>query len=161
MTSNSTLRPAAHPVVRAIEPPDRAAWQPLWDGYNAFYGRHGDTALPQEITAATWQRFFDAAEPVFGLVAEVDGRVVGLTHFLYHRSTTRIEPTCYLQDLFTLPELRGRGVARALIEAVCDRARADGVKRVYWQTHETNAAGRLLYDKVARHHGFIVYARDV
>jgi GNAT superfamily N-acetyltransferase len=79
----------------------------------------------------------------------------------YHRSTTRIELTCYLQDLFTSPEARGQGVGRSLIEAVYTAAKGSGVKRVYWQTHHTNANGRALYDKVAKHHGFIVYAHDV
>jgi GNAT superfamily N-acetyltransferase len=88
-------------------------------------------------------------------------QLVGLTHYLYHRSTTRLELTCYLQDLFTAPEHRGRGIGRALIEGVCVRAKVDGIRRVYWQTHESNSTGRRLYDQVARHHGFIVYARDV
>ena len=148
-------------VVRPVRPDDFAAWLPLWDGYNAFYGRKGATALPLVITRATWQRFFDPAEPVFGLVAEVDGKLVGLTNYLFHRSTTRIELTCYLNDLFTAEAERGRGVGRLLIEGVYKEARAAGIKRVYWQTHETNAAGRLLYDKVARHAGFIVYSHDV
>ncbi|MEO6281149.1 GNAT family N-acetyltransferase [Roseateles sp.] len=148
--------------VRPIQPTDRAAWQPLWDGYNAFYGRAGETALPVAVTEATWARFFDATEPVHALVAEEEGgRLLGLVHYLYHRSTTRIELTCYLQDLFTTPEARGRGVGRALIEAVYAAAREAGVKRVYWQTHTTNATGRALYDKVAQHLGFIVYAHDV
>jgi GNAT superfamily N-acetyltransferase len=151
----------SHPVlVRPILPADQSAWAPLWDGYNAFYGREGATALPPAITRSTWQRFFDPAEPVFALVAEAGDDLVGLTHYLFHRSTTRIEPTCYLQDLFTAPAQRGRGVGRALIRGVYEQAQAAGVKRVYWQTHESNAAGRLLYDKVARHDGFIVYAQD-
>src|SRR3954466_821993 len=107
-TSTLSIRP---PV-----PQDLAAWKPLWAGYNAFYGREGPTALPEEITQVTWQRFFDAYEPVHALVAERDGQLVGLTHYLFHRSTTRIEPTCYLQDLFTLPSERGRGVGRQLIQ---------------------------------------------
>ena len=148
-------------TVRALAEADREAWQPLWDGYNAFYGREGATALDPAITATTWQRFFDPQEPVFAFVAESQGRVVGLTHYLYHRSTTRLELTCYLQDLFTQPSARGQGVGRALIEAVYKAAKASGIKRVYWQTHETNASGRRLYDKLARHHGFIVYAHDV
>jgi GNAT superfamily N-acetyltransferase len=148
-------------LVRPIEPRDRDAWQPLWDGYNRFYGRHGATALSPSITEATWSRFFDPTEPVFGLVAEVDGQVVGLTHYLYHRSTTRLELTCYLQDLFTAETVRGRGVGRALIHGVYDAAKAAGITRVYWQTHETNAAGRMLYEQVAQHGGFIVYAKDV
>ncbi len=147
--------------VRAVRADEQAAWRPLWDGYNAFYGRAGATALPEAITQCTWQRFFDADEPVHALVAECDGRLVGLAHYLFHRSMTRIEPVCYLSDLYTEPALRGRGVAGALIDAVCAQAGAAGVQRLYWQTHESNAAGRRLYDRVARHHGFIVYARDV
>jgi GNAT superfamily N-acetyltransferase len=148
-------------LVRAVQQDDFDAWLPLWNGYNAFYGRSGDTALPIEITRATWQRFFEPNEPVFALVAELDGTLVGLAHYLYHRSTTRMELTCYLQDLFTQESARGRGVGRLLIEGVYQAARAAGIRRVYWQTHETNAAGRLLYDKIATHAGFIVYAHDV
>jgi GNAT superfamily N-acetyltransferase len=147
--------------VRPVEQTDLAAWTPLWDDYNAFYGRAGPTALSPAITAVTWDRFFDANEPVFALVAESAGRLVGLTHFLFHRSTTRIEPTCYLQDLFTAPDRRGQGVGRALILGVYQAAKAAGVREVYWQTHETNSAGRLLYDKVARHAGYIVYEQEV
>ena len=80
-------------TIRPIQQTDFTAWQPLWNGYNAFYGRDGATALAPEITQATWQRFFDPAEPVFALVAEREGRLLGLTHYLYHRSTTRIELT--------------------------------------------------------------------
>jgi len=148
-------------LVRPLQQDDLEAWQPLWNGYNAFYGRKGETALPPEITRATWQRFFDPNEPVFALVAESDTTLLGLAHYLFHRSTTRIELTCYLSDLFTTERERGRGVGRSLIEGVYRAARAEGVKRVYWQTHETNAAGRLLYDKVAKHAGFIVYGHEV
>ncbi len=148
-------------LVRPIRQDDFIAWQPLWNGYNAFYGRHGETALPADVTEATWQRFFDPSEPVFALVAASHGKLIGLAHYLYHRSTTRIELTCYLQDLFTHESERGRGVGRLLIEGVYQAARAAGIARVYWQTHETNAAGRLLYDKVAKHVGFIVYGQEV
>lgn len=148
-------------LVRPIQRDDLDAWRPLWEGYNAFYGREGPTALAPEITDATWARFFDPGEPVFALVAESQGQLLGLTHYLFHRSTTRLELTCYLQDLFTAPEARGRGVGRALIEGVYQASKAAGIRRVYWQTHETNTAGRLLYDKVGKHHGFIVYAHDV
>lgn len=148
-------------LVRPIQQDDFEVWQSLWDGYNAFYGRKGETALPPEITRTTWKRFFDPNEPVFALVAESDGKLLGLTHFLFHRSTTRIELTCYLQDLFTAEGERGRGIGRSLIEGVYEAAKTAGVKRVYWQTHETNAAGRMLYDKVAKHVGFIVYAHEL
>ena len=157
MSGSSSLSIA----VRPIDAADREGWQPLWDGYNAFYGRQGQTALRPEITESTWRRFLDANEPVFALVAvQADGALLGLAHFLFHRSTTRLEPVCYLQDLFTAPSARGQGVGRALIERVYGAAKAAGVGRVYWQTHETNAAGRALYDKVARHHGFIVYSHE-
>ena len=148
-------------LVRPIRQSDFEAWKPLWDSYNAFYGRHGETGLAAEITQVTWQRFFDPAEPVFALVAELDGQLLGLTHYLYHRSTTRIELTCYLQDLFTDPTTRGKGVGRALIQGVYEQAKAAGITRVYWQTHTTNGAGRSLYDKVAKHMGFIVYSQEV
>ncbi len=148
-------------TIRPIRPTDFDAWKPLWDGYNAFYGRSGNTALPEAITHATWQRFFNPIEPVFALVAERDSALVGLTHYLFHRSTTRLEPVCYLQDLFTDATLRGQGIGRALIEAVTQQAQLAGAKRVYWQTHEANAAGRQLYDRVGHHAGFIVYAVDV
>jgi GNAT superfamily N-acetyltransferase len=147
------------PIVRAIARADQAAWRPLWDGYNAFYGRAGASALPEAVTETTWSRFFDADEPVHALVAEVDGRVAGIAHYLFHRSTTAIGPNCYLQDLFTSEAARGRGVGRALIEAVVERARAAGAARVYWQTHETNAAAQRLYDRVAERSGFIVYRK--
>ena len=148
------------PLVRPVVHDDYRAWRPLWDGYNAFYGRLGDTALPEHVTELTWQRFLDPAEPMHALVADEHGALVGLAHYLYHRSMTRVEPVCYLSDLFTVESLRGRGIGRALIEAVCAQARAAGVSRVYWQTHETNSAGRRLYDQVAVYHGFIVYSRD-
>ena len=148
-------------VVRPVQRADFEDWLPLWDGYNAFYGRSGSTALPRNITETTWQRFFDPSEPVFALVAEDSGRLVGLTHYLYHRSTTRVELTCYLQDLFTEPAQRGRGIGRALIEGVYEQARGAGIRRVYWQTQESNAAGRLLYEKVAKYAGFIVYTAEL
>ena len=147
-------------LIRPLQPSDLPSWKPLWAGYNAFYGREGETALASEITATTWARFFDQNEPVYALVAECDGQLLGLTHFLFHRSTTRIELTCYLQDLFTAPAARGQGVGRLLIEGVYQAAKASGIKRVYWQTHETNAAGRRLYGKVAKHAGFIIYGHD-
>ncbi|HWY25785.1 MAG TPA: GNAT family N-acetyltransferase [Nevskia sp.] len=144
-------------TIRPIARTDFAQWLPLWEGYNRFYGRHGATALPDEITRMTWARFFDAYEPVHALVAEQGGKLLGLTHYLYHRSTIMLGPICYLQDLYTDEGARGQGVARALIEAVYDKARAAGSSRVYWQTHETNTTARSLYDKLAERSGFIVY----
>ena len=149
--------------IRPIHHADHDGWRPLWDGYNAFYGRSGATALPESITRMTWHRFFDPAEPVHALVAEdtEQHKVVGLAHYLYHRSTTRLNDVCYLQDLFTDAELRGRGIGRSLIHAVYEAARGVGCSRVYWQTQVTNRPGRALYDQVAGHHGFIVYTHEL
>ena len=146
-------------IVRAVTRQDYAQWLPLWDGYNAFYGRSGPTALAPEITAMSWALFFDGYEPVHALVAEREGRLLGLTHYLFHRSTTAIEPTCYLQDLFTDQAARVKGVGRALIEGVYAQAKLAGSSRVYWQTHETNQTARLLYDRIAEKSGFIVYRK--
>jgi GNAT superfamily N-acetyltransferase len=147
--------------IRSVKRSDFEKWLPLWDGYNAFYEREGSTALPREITEMTWSRFFDAYEPVHALVAEHGDELLGLTHYLFHRSTTMIEPICYLQDLFTTPAARGKGVGRALIEGVYRQAKLAGSPRVYWQTHETNRTARALYDIVAEHQGFIVYRKQL
>ena len=146
-------------TIRAATRDDYPRWKPLWDGYNAFYGRAGPTALPDDITQMTWLRFFDAYEPMHALVAERAGALLGIVHFIYHRNTTMIGPTCYLQDLFTAEAARGQGVGRALIEAVYQRAKAAGSPRVYWLTHETNHVAMHLYDKVAEKSGFVVYRK--
>jgi len=148
-------------IVREIARGDYDAWLPLWDGYNTFYGRSGPTALDPAITAVTWDRFFDPAEPVFALVAERDGRMLGIVHYLFHRTTTMIAPTCYLNDLFTDSDARGGGVGKALIEAVYQRAHDAGSSRVYWLTHETNVTAQRLYDHVAQKSGFIMYRQEV
>jgi GNAT superfamily N-acetyltransferase len=142
-------------TVRPVAPTDLAQWEALWEGYNIFYER----TVPPEITRMTWSRFFDASEPVHALVAEKDGRLVGLVHYLFHRSTSLLGPTCYLQDLFTAEAARGQGIGRALIESVYERARTAGSLRVYWQTHETNVTAMALYDKVAERSGFLVYRK--
>jgi GNAT superfamily N-acetyltransferase len=148
-------------IVRPAARADYDWWLPLWDGYNAFYGRSGDTALAPEVTAATWDRFFDPYEPMFALVAEQDGALLGLTHYLLHRSTTSLLPSLYLQDLFTTADARGKGVGRALIEAVYDAAKERGLPRVYWLTHETNDTAMLLYDRIAEKTGFLVYRKQL
>ncbi len=147
--------------VRPVESSDYPQWRTLWDGYNAFYGREGATALDEAITAATWERFFQPAEPVHALVAVRDSALIGLTHYIFHRSTSRLAHICYLQDLFTAQEQRGQGIGRQLILSVYEAATAAGASRVYWQTQVTNTAGRALYDKVARHHGFVVYSHEL
>jgi GNAT superfamily N-acetyltransferase len=147
--------------VRELRAEDLTAWRPLWDGYNAFYGRSGETALSEQVVRTTWQRILDPDEPVGGLAAVLDGEVVGIAHFLFHRSTIHLEPVCYLQDLFTAEAARGRGVGRTLIEEVARRAGAAGAAGLYWHTHESNATARRLYDQVADRSGFIVYRRPI
>ena len=142
-------------AIRPLSPDDRAAWEPLWQGYLAFY----EAAIPPEVTEATWARLHDAAEPMHGLGAFEGESLLGIVHLVYHRSTWTMGPYCYLQDLFTAPQARGRGVGRALIEAVYARAAADGASRVHWLTQESNAAARALYERVAQRSGFIQYRK--
>ncbi|KAB0266304.1 GNAT family N-acetyltransferase [Microvirga brassicacearum] len=144
-------------VIRALEPSDRHAWSPLWQGYLAFY----KSALPDEITDKTWARLLDPTEPVHGLVAVLDGEIVGIVHYLFHRSTWAMESYCYLEDLFASASARNRGVGRALIAAVAEQAKATGATRVYWHTHETNTTAQALYDKVAAQSGFVQYRQTV
>jgi GNAT superfamily N-acetyltransferase len=143
--------------IRAVLPSDRAQWEALWLGYQTFY----KTKIPEQTTDMTWGRFFDSNEPMYALVAEQKGALIGLVHYLFHRSTWTAGPYCYLQDLFTLETARGNGVGRALIEAVYAAAKREGASRVYWLTHETNAEARKLYDKVAQNLGFVQYRKDL
>ena len=145
-------------TIRSVVPADFTQWQPLWEGYNRFYGRD---AFPAEVTQITWSRFLDPSEPVHAVVAEKDAQLLGLAHYLFHRSTILIAPTCYLQDLFTNASVRGQGIGRALIEPVYDRARIAGSQRVYWHTHETNVTAMKVYDKVAERSGFVVYRKQL
>jgi len=149
------------PIVRPVTPADFDQWLPLWKGYNAFYKRTGPTAVSDEVTRTTWSRFFDGYEPMHAQVAEHDGKLVGLVHYLFHRNTVMLGPVCYLQDLFTDDTLRGKGVGKALIEAVYVHAKAAGSPRVYWHTHETNKTAMRLYDYVATHSGFVVYRKEL
>ena len=137
--------------ISPFQPEDRAGWQPLAVGYNTFYER----AYPDATYDATWSRLLEGRD-LHGLAARLDGRVVGLAHYLFHPSVW-YDHTCYLADLFVDETVRGQGAARALIEAVAAAARAKGAERYYWQTRQDNVRARALYDKVARHMGFIRY----
>lgn len=147
-------------LIRPVQRSDFAEWKLLWDGYNAFYGRVGKTALPDAIINTTWSRFFDGYEPMHALVAEQAGELLSLAHFLFHRSMIELGSVCYLQDLFTLEAARGKGVRHVLIEEVYRYAQEAGSNRVYWLTHETNATAMKLYDKVADKSGFVVYRKN-
>jgi GNAT superfamily N-acetyltransferase len=142
-------------VIRPLARKDCAKWQPLWQGYLAFY----KASVPDEVTDVTFARFLNEAEPMHALVAERDSEIVGIVHYIFHRSTWTEGPYCYLQDLFTAEHARGGGVGRKLIEAVYSRAREQGASRVYWLTQEGNATARALYDKLAERSGFIQYRK--
>lgn len=138
-------------VVAPLQASDRAAWEPLARGYKDFY----ETVLPAEDYERAWQRLL-AGTAILGLGAHLDGRLVGIAHYLLHAHVWQGN-VCYLQDLFVDATVRGKGVARALIDAVADSARRQGATRYYWQTKQDNGVARLLYDKVAVFRGFIRY----
>ncbi|MDX2236028.1 MAG: GNAT family N-acetyltransferase [Hyphomonadaceae bacterium] len=142
-------------AIRDIRAGDKAGWLPLWRGYLDFY----EAPFDAEIADLSFARLLDPTEPMFALVAERDGALIGIVHCILHRSMWTRGDYCYLQDLFAAPEARGQGVGRALIEAVYARADALGCARVYWLTQESNATARLLYDRVAKASGFIQYRR--
>jgi GNAT superfamily N-acetyltransferase len=143
-------------AVRPLVPSDEAVWRPLWRAYLAFY----ETELPEEIYAASFARLVDPAVTDYaGLIAEADGEAVGIVHYIFHRHGWRIEPVCYLQDLYVAPEARGTGAGRALIEAVYAAADAAGAPSVYWLTQAENATARRLYDRIGRATSFIKYVR--
>jgi GNAT superfamily N-acetyltransferase len=137
--------------VRPFEDDDRARWDTLARAYKAFYR----TVLPDSTYDRTWQRL-RLRDGIHGLGAHVDGRLIGISHYLFHTGIWSAQ-SCYLEDLYVEPERRGQGVARALIEAVAASAREHGATRLYWLTHESNATARALYDRVAAASGFIEY----
>jgi len=141
--------------IRPVGEDERQAWNPLWAGYLAFY----KSALTREVSDLTWHRFHDPDEQLFALGGYVDGELMGIAHYLFHRSTWAPHRYCYLEDLFVAEGARGRGLGRALIEEVYAKAQAANASRVYWLTHSTNAQARMLYDKVADNLGFIQYRK--
>jgi GNAT superfamily N-acetyltransferase len=146
---------AGNIVIRPIGENEREAWNPLWAGYLAYY----KSALTQEISDLAWDRFHNPDEPIFALGGYVDGELMGIAHYLFHRSTWAPVCYCYLEDLFVEPSLRGGGTGRKLIAAVEAAARAAGASRLYWITHETNETAQLLYNKVAERPGFVQYRK--
>lgn len=149
---------ATSPIVtiRPLAAKDEASWRVLWSGYLDFY----KSSVPEAVYASTFARLLgDDAQDFHGMVAEQDGTIVGLVHYLFHRHCWRIENVCYLQDLYADPAVRGTGIGRKLIEAVYQAADEAGAPAVYWLTQEDNAVGRRLYDRVGQKTDFIKYAR--
>ena len=148
---------AGETVVRPVRPGDREMWEPLWQGYLTFY----QATLAPDVTEATWRRFFDPLEGLGAFVAERDGHLIGLAHYLLHRSTWAPVCYCYLEDLFVEPSVRGGGAGRALIAAVEAAARDAGASRLYWITDETNQTAQRLYNKVAERPGVVQYRKKL
>ncbi len=142
-------------LIREVAASERAAWEPLWQGYLQFY----QSSQTKEATDETWRRIHDPKEPMFALGAFVDGKMLGIVQYLFHRSFWTTGDYCYLQDLFVANDARGLGLGRALIEAVYVKAKAAGASRVHWLTKEDNAQARLLYDNIADRSGFIQYRK--
>jgi GNAT superfamily N-acetyltransferase len=136
---------------------NQRAWLPLWRGYQAFY----KVDIAEAVTQSTWSRMLDPSEPVHGALAMIDGKAVGLVHFLFHRSTWAIGNICYLQDLFVAPDIRGKGIGAQLIAHVYQQARIAGCPEVCWLTHETNTTAMKLYDRVADRPGFVQYSKTL
>lgn len=143
--------------IRAVTEADFDAWLVLWKGYQAFY----KMSIATETTALTWRRFLDEAEAMHAAVAELNGVVVGMVHYLEHRSCSTPGDYCYLQDLYTEESVRGQGIGRALIEHVYVEAAKRGCARVYWLTHESNATAIRLYEQLSQRTGFIQYRRNL
>ena len=138
--------------ITALHQADRPRWTELWRAYLDFY----ETELPEAVYDETWARILhDTA--LHGLAVRADGEIIGITHYLFHNSAWTLTPVCYLQDLFVDQAKRGHGAGRALIEAVAERARAQASTRLYWLTQSHNATARALYDRLAKHTGFIRY----
>ena len=146
---------AGNIMIRPIGEDEREAWNPLWADYLAFY----KTTLTRDISDLAWTRFHDPDEPIFALGGYLEGELMGIAHYLFHRSTWATHRYCYLEDLFVAEAARDKGLGRALIEAVYARAEAANASRVYWLTQSNNAQARALYDKVADNLGFIQYRK--
>ena len=141
-------------TTRPLEQSDHGEWVRLWTDYLTFY----KTTLPQEIYESTWRRLFTRGEfEPRGILAIAEGNTIGLVHYLYHRSCWSVANNCYLQDLYTDTNMRGKGVGEALIKVVRREAAKNGITNVYWMTHETNFIARKLYDRIARKTGFMEY----
>lgn len=142
--------------IRSITSDDRDAWNPLWQGYLAFY----DTQLSDDVTNSTWHRVTTQDKGFFALVAEDDGgAIVGFAHCLVHYNTWGVAPRIYLEDLYVSETARGGGFGRSLVEAVYAEADNRGAKDVYWFTNHDNETARKLYDKIGKLSLFVRYDR--
>jgi GNAT superfamily N-acetyltransferase len=155
LASQSPSRPNI--VIKPLSEQDFAAWEAQWLGYLGFY----EAEVPAATRLITWQRLLDPSEPMSGALATIDGKAVGVVHWIFHRSCWTVEHSCYLQDLYVAPEQRGSGLGRRLIEHVYAAAKAAGSTRVHWLTRETNSTAMQLYDRIAQRSGFLQYRKQL
>ncbi|WP_332686084.1 GNAT family N-acetyltransferase [Bosea sp. (in: a-proteobacteria)] len=146
--------------IRLPGPADRDAWLKLWTDYHA-YGPQGGAPPPAEVSAATWANFLDPAMPMQALLAEREGGVVGFAHMVVHPTTSLGGPSGLLLDLFVEPDLHGRGIGRALMEAAFSLTEAAGAVRLVWHVRADNLAALRLYERLGLPSGHIVYRSEL
>ncbi|MEM8664947.1 MAG: GNAT family N-acetyltransferase [Pseudomonadota bacterium] len=145
-------------LVRALAAQDEPRWRELWTGYLEYY----ESTVSEAVYKETFRRLLTEDDSLpRALVAERDGVLVGLVHYILHPHCWRVERVCYLQDLYADPQVRGEGVGRALIEAVYAAADAVGAPSVYWLTQDFNTTARQLYDRIGTVTPFIKYQRPL
>ena len=143
-------------MIRPLLASDETEWRRLWKAYLVFY----ETERPEAVYESSFKRMLSGEPNEYrGLIAILEGRAVGIAHYLFHRTNWEIGDTCYLQDLYADPDVRGKGIGRALIEAVYKTADAHGAAPVYWTTQDFNAVARQLYDRIGKKTPFIKYVR--
>ena len=133
------------PVIRSALPADEAAWLQLWRGYCDDIR----VSAGQDVTRRTWTRILDPDSAIMCIVAEFEGQVYGLAHCVVHEHTLERQAVCCLQDLYVVPSARGRGIASALIEWLCNAMRAEGWAQLYWVANQDNESAHKLSGRFA------------
>jgi len=140
--------------IRPLQHNDFPQWLPLWDANNLG---HRDEA----VTTETWSRICDPAQSVCGLGAFDGSSLVGLTHYILHPTTGSLQPACYLQDVFTAPEHRRKGIARKLVGEVARIGRKEKWARLYWFAENDNESAQALYKNLGTKMDFTLFMMSV
>lgn len=92
-------------------------------------------------------------EPLFHcLLAEMDGKTVGFSLYFYKWSTWTGRGTLHLEDLFVLPETRGKGIGMALLKRLARITVDKGFKRFEWEVLDWNMLARDFYHSIGAFH---------